>query len=90
MFLLYKSDKIKDKAKTTCIEKYGVDNPFKNEEIKTKIKSTNQEKYGVDNPSQNKEIQDKRSNTMISKFGIHYYPNGILSAKIKYNVIGEI
>lgn len=37
-----------DKQKETCLERYGVENPFKNEEVKEKIKQTNLERYGVE------------------------------------------
>ena len=42
-----------DKKKQTCLNKYGVENPFQNNQIKEKIKQTNIIKYGVEHPSQN-------------------------------------
>lgn len=56
----------RDKAyKKTCIEKFGVDNPFKNEEIQEKSKDTKFKRYGDEhytNPS-------KRYTTMIELYG---------------------
>ena len=38
-----------NKMKSTCIERYGVDNVWKSEKIKEKLKKTWLNKYGVDN-----------------------------------------
>ena len=38
-----------DKMKSTCIKRYGVDNPWKSNKIKEKLKQTWLRKYGVDN-----------------------------------------
>lgn len=35
--------------KSTCIKRYGVDNPWKSNKIKEKLKQTWLRKYGVDN-----------------------------------------
>ncbi len=37
----------KNKSKQTCLEKYGVENPFQSQEVKDKCKQTCLEKYGV-------------------------------------------
>ncbi|MCD8211780.1 MAG: hypothetical protein LUC17_01980 [Oscillospiraceae bacterium] len=55
------SEAVQAKRKQTCIERYGVENPFQSEEIKEKIKETNLKNYGVENPMQNPEIADKIS-----------------------------
>lgn len=60
----------RDKAKETCLEKYGVDNPRKNDYIKRKAKETCLEKYGVDNPSKNKEVLDKIASSHYAKYGV--------------------
>lgn len=59
----------RDKAKETCLEKYGVDNPFKDTD---RMKKAYQEKLGVDHPMHLKRVKDKMvSNTdydaLISK-----------------------
>lgn len=46
----------RDKAKETCLEKYGVDNPFKDRE---KIVSSYLEKLGVDHPMHDAEIAER-------------------------------
>ena len=46
----------RDKAKETCLEKYGVDNPFKDRE---KIVISYLEKLGVDHPMQDAEIAER-------------------------------
>ena len=60
----------KEKRKTTCLEKYGVDNPTKNKVIREQINKTNNEKYGGNAPIQCKEIQDKIKQTNIEKYGV--------------------
>ena len=42
------TDTTKEKTKTTCKEKYGVDHHLQNEEILNKTKKTNLERYGVE------------------------------------------
>jgi 5-methylcytosine-specific restriction endonuclease McrA len=63
---------MKENKKQTCIEKYGVGNPFQNKEIQEKMKQIFMEKYGVENPSQNKEIKDKMKQTNMEKYGVGY------------------
>ena len=46
----------RDAAKTTCLRKYGVDNPFKDKE---KIKTSYIEKLGVDHPMHREDIVEK-------------------------------
>lgn len=67
------------KIKQTCLEKYGVENPFASEEIKEKIYQTNMEKYGVKIPTQNPEIQAKYKETCLEKYGYPSY--GVLYSK---------
>jgi hypothetical protein len=60
------------KAKQTCLQKYGVENPFQSEIIKNKIRETNIEKYGVETPFQSQEIQNKIKASNIEKYGVEY------------------
>jgi hypothetical protein len=62
----------KDKNKKTCLNKFGVDNPFKSSEIINKIKKTNLEKYGFENPLQNKNIKNKAKQTCFKNYGVEY------------------
>jgi G:T-mismatch repair DNA endonuclease (very short patch repair protein) len=61
-----------NKFKQTCLEKYGVENPFQSEFIKDKIKETNLEKYGVDNPNKSQAIRNKSKQTCLKKYGVEY------------------
>ena len=69
---------IREKAKQTCLDRYGVDNPMKSQEfreqhnitspfdradVREKIKKTLIEKYGVDNPMKTDDIKEKRKAT---------------------------
>ena len=60
-----KEKETKEKRKNTCIEKYGVSNPFKSLTIKEKIKQTSLKKYGVKKPSQSEEIKNKIKQTNL-------------------------
>jgi hypothetical protein len=64
-----KNKEIREKAKKTNIERYGVENPFQNKEIKEKIKKTNIERYGVEHALQSVEIKEKMKKTNIKKYG---------------------
>lgn len=57
------SPEVRAKRKKTCLEKYGVDNPFKNKAIQQKIYETNIEKFGVAHPAQNEEVRKKMEAT---------------------------
>ena len=60
------------KQRTTCIKRYGVDNPSQTIQIQNKIKQTNLEKYGVDNPFKCPKIQNKIKQTNLEKYGTIY------------------
>lgn len=66
-------DKIKNKIKNTCLERFGVDNAYKSSEIKEKIKKTCIEKYGAENPSKNKDVYNKIKKTCMEKYGVDSY-----------------
>ena len=57
------SEDVQNKIRQTCLEKYGVDNPFKSKEMQNKIKQTNLEKYGFEHAMQSKQIQQKAHET---------------------------
>lgn len=61
---------VRDKAKETHLQRYGVENPFELDNVQEQIKQHWREKYGVDNPSQVLEIQKKRVETMLERFGV--------------------
>ena len=70
-----KSDEVKNKAKKTCLERYGVENPGQSETIKTKIKDTFINHYGTDSPFKVQKIQDKIKDTFITRYGKYHYNN---------------
>jgi len=59
-----------DKRKQTCLNKYGVENPFQNNQIKEKIKETNIIKYGVEYPSQNENIKEQKKQTCLKNYDV--------------------
>jgi len=65
----------REKFKSTCLEKYGVENPQQNQEIRIKTLITNMAKYGGVSPRSSKEIQKKQKKTTIKKYGKNYYFN---------------
>lgn len=69
---VFQVEKIKDKSRNTCIEKYGVDNVSKSEEIKQKKVETCRTNFGVDNPNQSEKVLDKRKRTNLEKYGFEY------------------
>lgn len=46
----------REKARITCVERYGVDNPKKNEDIKRKSEETCMKRYGVRCPTQMRSV----------------------------------
>ena len=63
----------REKAKATCLEKYGVEHQLQNITVMDKLKNTCLEKYGVDNVRKSKEIKDKIKTTNIEKYGFLMY-----------------
>lgn len=61
-----------EKARTTCLEKYGTDVASKSEVIKNKTKRQFIEKYGFENPGQVPEIKEKIKNTFFTKYGDYF------------------
>lgn len=56
--------------KSTCIQKYGEDNPSKVEKFKRKRTKTIQSRFGVDNAFQSKKIMRKAKATLQKKYGV--------------------
>src|ERR1035437_1444548 len=61
----YKSN---EKREQTCIDRYGVKNPFQSEEIKERIKDELLDKYGCDHVSKTPHIREKIINSCIQKY----------------------
>lgn len=74
------SEDKKIKMKQTCIERYGVENPYQSELIKNKIKQSCIINYGVENPMHSDEIKDKFRQTCLITYGVE---NPSQSDKVK-------
>ena len=70
----------KDLSRTSCLERYGVDNFSKTKEfnnifkekyytIRSKTKKTNLERYGTENPMQNETVRSKTKKTNLERYG---------------------
>lgn len=68
-------NKISNKKKQTCVDRYGCEYTFQDESTKEKIKKTNIKKYGVDNPSKSQIIIDKIKHIKEEKYGDPNYNN---------------
>lgn len=56
----FESDETAEKRKQTCLEHFGVENPFQATDVQEKIKLTNLDKHNVEYPMQSQECLDKR------------------------------
>jgi hypothetical protein len=72
------------KARVTCFERYGVDNPLKNEEIKKRARDANMNKYGVEYACQSESVKDKIVATNIEKYGV---VNAAMSEEVKAKIV---
>jgi hypothetical protein len=61
--------KNKEKAKVTCLRKYGGPSPFSSASVRQKAVKTCQNNYGVDNPAQSSKVQKKISKTNKARYG---------------------
>ncbi len=78
---------IREKFKQTCLEKYGVDNPYKDTE---RMKKAYQEKLGVDNPGQSVIVKEKIKQTFLKNYGVdHPFKLKRISDKCKNNYDGK-
>lgn len=68
-----KKDSIKEKKKTTNLNKIGVENPFQSIEIINKIKETCLEKYGTDSYTKTDEYKIRVKKTNLEKYGVCFY-----------------
>lgn len=63
----------RNKAQQTCLERYGVANPYQSEEVKQKLKNIYNSRYGVDYPSQSKSVQETRRQNSLIKYGVDHH-----------------
>ena len=66
----YKGESRVNKAKQTCLKKYGVENPSQSAEIKKKKEETCLKNYGVTNSLKSERVRDALKNTMLERYGV--------------------
>lgn len=59
----------REKCKKTCVERYGVENPWKAEAVKEAIKKGNLAKYGSEYYSSTAECRAKVAATCVERYG---------------------
>lgn len=62
----------RDKARSTSMENWGVDNPAKHPTIKQKMKTTLFSNHGVEHALQSTECQAKKTQTMLTLYGVEH------------------
>lgn len=70
-----KQKSVREKYKSTCLNKYGVSNVSKSNEVKEKKKETFIENYGVDNIFKTDEFKDTINDIMLAKYGVKRIAN---------------
>lgn len=63
----------REKARQTCMERYGVENTSQLEEVQEKTKRTCLERYGETTFTKTDEYKKKSIKTSIDKYGVPYY-----------------
>ena len=63
---------VKEQKVKSCLQKYGVSNPFYVESIINDIRSTNLKKYGTTDPGNLPEFREAAKNTSITNWGTPY------------------
>lgn len=62
-----------EQRKKTCIERYGVENPFASDAVKEKIVQSNMRKYGVPYSQQSPTVRRKTEQTCLDRYGVSNY-----------------
>ena len=66
------NNKINEKRKQTCLEKYGVENAAQSNRVKDKSKQTCLEKYGVEYAFQAEIVKQHIKETCLKKYGVNW------------------
>jgi hypothetical protein len=74
------TEEFKEKAKQTCLERYGVENTGSVPEFREKLKQTCLERYGVENTLLVPEFREKAKQTCLEKYGTE---NPLMAPEIK-------
>jgi hypothetical protein len=68
--MAFGSKEFTEKAKATCINRYGVDHSTKMPAAQAKRKLTTLERYGVENPACSEVVKQKIKTTSLKKYGV--------------------
>jgi hypothetical protein len=72
------------KLEKTCMERFGVINPFQNKDIIENIKDNYIKKYNVDHPSKIQTVKDKKVEKSLKQYGVkNVFQSDIIKNKIK-------
>ena len=66
----FRTDDYKNKAKSTSLSRYGVEQPSTSSIVRSKIESTNIAKYGVKSTLSDPNVQDKIRATLLEKYNV--------------------
>jgi len=75
---------VSERAKKTCMEKYGVDNAAKSKGVKTKINQVWFDRFGG-HPKKTDKVQAKWTATCLEKYGGHPNQNAEVQARAEAN-----
>jgi len=81
-------NKLKEKSKRTCLEKYGVEYSFQSKELRNKRRKTMLDKYGTEYALQVEEFKEKYRKTCFKKYGVEYVAQSkIMKEKSKQTML---
>lgn len=86
-------DSIREKTKSTCLEKYGTNSPLGNDTINKKAHETFKKRYGVTSTLAFKSTREKTMKTMLEKYGVEspgLSPEIMKKAHGKYSLGNEV
>lgn len=66
------SETTKEKRKSTCLDRFGENNPAKLKDNTEKSRVTCLRKYGAEHSSQSEEVKEKSKLTCLDKYGVPY------------------
>lgn len=80
---------VRQKTKTTTLERYGVEYSLQNEEVKRKSRETNLKKYGHEYSLRSSEVKKKIEATREAKYGGHHLKNETVQQNRKKTNLGR-
>lgn len=64
--------RVAEKMRATCLQKYGAASPLESSAVKEKIKQTNLKRYGVETPFQSAAIQEQIKQHNLNTLGVKF------------------